>query len=80
MKFQKKTIASAGEGGGSVLKGNGSIISFKDSFYTTTKNSFGTLDDEFCQKVATVSVTGATFKSGLFVKKGSSLKEPFNIK
>lgn len=84
----KKTLASAGEGGGAILK-NGdptsggapvSFITFKDTFFTTIKNTFKTGDDELCLKISTVPVTGGTFKSGLFVKKGSHFKEPFNVK
>jgi hypothetical protein len=79
-KNQSNFFLSASDGGLLVLKYSGAFLTFKDTFYTTIQNALGATEDEICSKVSSISVTDAKFRSGLFVAKGSPLKEPFNVK
>lgn len=77
---EKVHKAPATKGGGIVFHKGEAFISYTDSFYITAMDNYGIQDVEYCEKLSVFAVTSTVYRSGLFVRKNSSLKESFNRK
>jgi len=55
------------------------FATFEESLYTVYR-SMNISEDYQCKNIFHFKVEGTTFPAGMFVKKGSPYKEPFNVK